>query len=316
VESAGAITWLPFTGVGAATGFTVEGRPEPRAGEFPICDVRVVQPGYFKTMAIPLVQGRVFDAADNDTKAPLRFVVNQAMVRQLFPNQPALGQQLRVAMGRGDPQPGEIIGVVGDTKLSSLAGDVRPLVYYAHAKLPIDFMTLVVRAQRDPRPLAGAITAAVHRLDPEQPVSDVLTMDERIAKSLASSRFLTVLVSSFAGLAALLAMLGIYGVMSCTVAERTREMGLRMALGARPAEVRRMVLAQGARLLGWGLLLGLAGALAFTRVLEGLLFEIRPGDPWTHAGVLVLLSSVALAGCWLPARRATRIDPVVALRSE
>jgi putative ABC transport system permease protein len=314
VDNASFITFLPFAGMGAATGFSVAGRPPYGPGEAPVTDVRVVQPGYFETMRIPLRRGRFFNDADNRDGGRRTFVVNETLAREMFGSSDPLGERLIVQMG-GDA-PGEIVGVVGDTKHASLDGAIRPMVYYAQAQLPISWGSFVVRTKESPGLLANAVVAAIREVKKDQAVSDIRSMDEWIGRSIAQQRFQTALLGSFAFIAVLLAMIGVYGVMSYSVEQRSHEIGVRLAVGAEPAALRRWVTGQGMMLAGAGLILGLAGAAVSTRVLKSLLYETSPGDPATFGGAAVLLAAVCLAAVSIPAHRATRVDPLVALRWE
>jgi putative ABC transport system permease protein len=315
VVNASVITFLPFKGPGSGTYFWRAEDPRPAPGQEPVTDVRLVQPRYFETMNIPLRQGRTFTDADNDPKAPLRFVVNEAMAREMFPNTQAIGKKLVVEMKDQNP-PGEIIGVVGDVKHESLADKDRPMVYYPQAQLSFGFGTLVVQTSVDPLSLTRAATQVVHQLDPELPVSEVGTMQRWVDESLSGTKFQTGLLAAFAGLALVLAVLGIYGVMSYGVAQRTHEIGVRMALGAQQREVARMILARALILTGIGLALGLTGAFALARYLKTLLFEVKPADPLTLGLVTSALLAVALLAALSPAVRAMKVDPMVVLRYE
>ncbi len=314
VERASGVVFPPFGGPGAATSFRVAGRPAPEPGRVPVTDVRSALPGYFETLKIPLLRGRLLTSADNRPEAPRAFVVNEALARTLFPNADPLGQRLIVEMG--DDTPGEIVGVVGDAKYASLDGSVRSMVYYPFAHLPITMVTFVLRSYGRPEDLAAAAGAAVRAVRPDQPVAEVRTMESRLGESIAVPRFQTFLLGGFSAVALLLSLVGIYGVMGCVVSERTRELGIRMAIGATAGDVRRMVLGRALRLTAIGLAIGLAGAVAATRSLRSLLFEVQPGDPATYlaVGAAVLLTCGIAA--WGPAARAARVDPVEALRAE
>ena len=314
VENAGFITFLPFAGMGAATGFTVVGRPPYGPGQDPVTDVRVVQPGYFETMRIPLLRGRLFTDADNRADAPRAFVVNETLVRQMFGTQDPLGQRLVVQMG--DDKPGSIVGVVGDTRHASLDGEVRPMVYYAQAHLPISMGAFVARTKGKPELAASAMVAAIQEVKKDQPVTDLRTMDDWIGQSVARMRFLTALLGAFALIAVVLAVIGVYGVMAYSVEQRTHEIGVRLALGADPRWLLRWITARGMRLAAVGLMLGLIAASAGTRVLASLLYGIQPGDPATLLAATVLLATACVAASYIPARRATAVDPVAALRGE
>ncbi len=314
VENAGFITFLPFAGIDAATDFAVVGRPPYAPGQAPVTDVLVVQPGYFQTMRIPLRRGRLFNDADNREDGRRTFIVNETLAKQMFGNADPLGERLSVEMG--DKIPGEIVGVVEDTKHASLDGAIQPMVYYAQAQLPISFGSFVVRTSGNPQMLANAVVAAIRDVKKDQPVSDVRSMDEWIGRSIAQQRFQTALLACFAFIAALLAVIGVYGVMSYSVEQRSHEIGVRLAVGADPVAVRRLITAQGMMLAGVGLILGAAGAAASTRVLRSLLYDTSPGDPLTLACTAAVLAVVCLAAVSIPAHRATRVDPVVALRWE
>ncbi len=314
VENAGFITWLPFTGLGAATDFKVVGRPPYGPGQAPITDVRVIQPGYLETMRIPLLRGRFFTDADSSAEAPRTFVVNQTLARRIFGTGDPLGQRLIVDMG--DDKPGLIVGVVGDTKHLSLDGELRPMVYYVQAQLPISFGSFVMRTKGNPEAMAAEMAAAIHEIKKDQPVHDVRTMDDWIGRSKARMRFQTALLGSFALIAVILAVIGVYGVMAYSVEQRTREIGVRLALGAEPQQLKNWIAAAGMRLAAVGLALGLIAAIAATRALTSLLYDIKPGDPETFVGASLVLAVACLLASYIPARRVTVVDPVVALRGE
>jgi putative ABC transport system permease protein len=314
VRSVSAINFLPFGGLRSATSFVIEGRPAPSAGEKPGTDVRVIVPGYFRTMGIPLLRGRDFENRDNDPAAPLRFVVNQAFARQFFPKEEVLGKRISVSMGDANP-PGEIIGVTGDMKDISLDKQPVATVYYPYAHLPWGSMIMVARAGQNPE-TAAALKAAVAALNPAQAVPEIRAMGLVIGETLTRPRFYMLLLAVFAGLAATLAAVGIYGVISYMVTQRTHEIGLRMALGAKKGDVLNLVVGSGALLGAIGIGIGLAAGLAVTRTMTSLLFEVQPYDISTFAAVAVALGAVTLLAAYLPARRAARVDPMIALRHE
>lgn len=314
VRSASAISFLPFAGLGAATSFKIVGQPEPPAGERPVTDVRVIDPDYFSTMGIQLLGGRNFTDQEA-TEARHVIIVNESLVRNYFPDEDPLGKKLIVNM-MNEPVPSEIIGVVKDTKHEGLDKEPRAMVYWPHPELAYSGMALVIRAERDPLNLAAAVQSEVQSIDRDQPIADIRTMDQLLASSIARSRFSMLLLTIFAAVALLLAGVGIYGVMSYTVMQRTHEMGIRMALGARSLDVVKLVIGQGMLVALAGVAIGIAGAFGLTRLMSSLLFSVSATDPLTFAGIAVLVAVVALLSCYVPARRASRVDPAVALRHE
>ncbi|HEX6043333.1 MAG TPA: ABC transporter permease [Pyrinomonadaceae bacterium] len=315
VKSAGMVNFLPlYGGLGSATGFKIIGRPEPPPGQGPSTDVRVVDAGYFQTMSIPLLRGRNFsDAEQREAKRVI--LINEALARKHFPNEDPIGQRLDVAMFE-TPVVTEIIGVVGNVRYDSLIDEAPPAVYFPHPELAYPFMTFVLRTDGDPAALAPALQREIRALDPNQPVSDVRTMEQVMSEAMSRSRFNTLLLALFAGLATLLSAVGIFGVMNYSVALRTREIGLRLAIGAQPRQVLLLVLRQGLLLTVIGVGIGLAAAFALTRLLSGLLFGVAAVDGATFTAISLLLVLVSLIACYLPARRAMRIDPMMALRYE
>jgi len=315
VRSAGMVNFLPlYGGLGSNTGFKIIGRPEPPPGQGPGTDVRVVDAGYFQTLGIPLLRGRNF--TELELKEPKRVIlINEALARKHFPNEDPIGQRLDVAMFE-KPTITEIIGVVGNVKYDSLIDDTPPAVYFPHPELAYPFMTLVLRTDRDPAAIAPAAQREIRAIDPNQPVSDVRTMNQVMSEAVSRSRFNTLLLGLFAGLATLLSAVGIFGVMNYAVALRTRELGLRLAIGAQPRQVLLLVLKQGLVLTVVGVALGLVAAFALTRLLSGLLFGVEAFDAPTFTAISLLLIFVSLLACYLPARRAMRIDPMMALRYE
>ncbi|HEX6650374.1 MAG TPA: FtsX-like permease family protein, partial [Pyrinomonadaceae bacterium] len=315
VRSAGMINYLPlYGGLGSSTGFKILGRPDPPPGEEPGTDVRVVDAGYFPTMGIPLLRGRTF--SDLELKEPRHvLVINAALARTYFPNEDPLGKRLDVTMF-DTPQPAEIIGIVGDVRYDSLVEESPPAVYFPHPDLVYSEMMLVIRTDGDPTAIAPAVQREIRTLDPTQPVSNVRTMNQVMSEWVSRSRFNTLLLGIFAGLATLLSAVGIFGVMNYSVALRTREIGLRLAVGAQPRQVLLLVLKQGLLLTIVGVVFGLAAALGLTRLLSGLLFGVTAFDLTTFATISLLLVIVSLLACYLPARRAMRIDPLQALRYE
>ena len=315
VRSAGMVNYLPlYGGLGSSTGFKIDGRPEPPPGQKPGTDVRVADAGYFPTMGIPLLRGRNF--SDSEQREPKHVIlINEALARKYFSDEEPIGRRLDVNMF-DTPQPAEIIGVVGNVRYDSLIDESPPAVYFPHPDLTYAFMTLVIRTDGEPTSIAPAVQREIGALDPNQPVSDVRTMNQVMSEWVSRSRFNTLLLGLFAGLATLLSAVGIFGVMNYSVALRTREIGLRLAVGAQPRQVLLLILRQGLLLTVIGVVLGLAAAFALTRLLSGLLFGVEAVDVTTFTSISLLLILVSLLACYLPARRAMRIDPLSALRYE
>jgi putative ABC transport system permease protein len=315
VQSAAAISFLPLAGGGIGTSFFRADRPEPAPGQAPVADVRPVTPEFFRTMGIPQVTGRDFRSADR-SESPLVAIVNETLVARYLDGENPLGQRLNVFLGPPDRRVYEIVGVVGDIKLASLDGEVRPTVYVAHTQIAIPLMTFVARTAGNPELLVPGVSAAVHGIDPELPLADVRTMDAVVDRTLARSRIVAVLLTVFAVMALALAAVGVYGVMAYSVAQRTQEIGVRMALGATTDSVFAMVISDALRLVGIGVVAGLVCAAGLTRLLTTLLYETEPLDPITFILTAVVLTIVAMLASFVPARRGTRIAPNQALRAE
>jgi putative ABC transport system permease protein len=315
VRAAGIVNYLPFYGgLGSATGFTVIGRPAPLPGQEPSTNVRVVDGGYFEAFGIPVLQGRNFSSSE--VTQPKRVVlINEVFARKYFPGEDPIGKTVDVGMF-DQSTPTEIVGVVGNVRYESLIDDYEPYVYFTHPDLTYSFMTLVIRTDGDPAALAPAVQREIRALDPNQPVSDVRTMNQVMSETVSRARFNTLLLGLFAALATVLSAVGIFGVMNYSVALRTKEIGLRLAIGAQPRQVLLLVLKQGLSLTVIGVMLGLAAAFALTRLLSGLLFGVAAVDAGTFAMMSLLLILVSIAACYLPARRAMKIDPLRALRYE
>jgi len=308
VEAAGSATTLPMSG---ATDNSVRAESRPDRDEFYVnADYDFVSGNYYRAMGIGLLQGRVFTDHDNSTNAPRAAILNQALASKIVPNEDPLGQRVRFLR-----ESWEIVGLVGDVRHRGLDRNRTEHIYLPQA---FSFLqcSLVVRTKVPPLALAETIRGEILKLDPNQPISNVRTLEQVVANSVGPRRLMFVLLALFAGAALLLAAIGLYGVMAYSVSRRTREIGIRMALGAQRVEVLKGVVRQGMKLAILGATIGLLGALALTRVLTHLLFGVTPADPITLAGVALLLLGVALFACWLPARRATKVDPVVTLRSE
>jgi putative ABC transport system permease protein len=318
VKSVSAISHLPLSANRGTTGFSIEGVATAPDNPVPYpTDIRFVTPDYFQTMGMHLVKGRDFNASD-ELRATQVAIINETLARSYFPNQDPLGKRIRP--GYGIDERGwlmrEIVGVVSDSKHVSLREAAPPNIYLPHSQIPRPAMTLVVRAANDPHGLIGAVQKEAHALDRELPVSNIKTLDEYLGAAVAEPKFNTLLLGSFAGLALLLTSVGLYGVMAFAVTQRTHELGIRMALGAQSRDVLRLVIKQGMGLALLGAAIGIAGAVALTRTMKSWLFGVGPTDPLTFAAVALLLVGMALLACYIPARRATKVDPLTALRSE
>jgi putative ABC transport system permease protein len=319
VEAAGAVSSLPLSGSESISGFTVEGMPRPEAERMPFADRRSATPGYFEAMGIPLRRGRTFRDSDVDG-APRVAVIDETLANTYWPGADPLGKRIHRG-GFDDKKEAErwitVVGVVANVRNSGLHVEARPQLYYPAAQLPSSVMSLAVRGRPgDPLRLAGPVRAAVHAVDADQPLSDVMTADQRIDRSLANRKFSLILLGLFAGLALVLSAVGIYGVTAWTVAQRTREIGLRMALGARRRTVLALVVREAGLLTLTGLATGLVLSLLATRLMASLLFGIGATDPVTLTAVSAGLALVSLGAAYLPGRRATRVDPMVALQAD
>ncbi|HYO11973.1 MAG TPA: ABC transporter permease, partial [Thermoanaerobaculia bacterium] len=314
VRSAALVSMLPIQNAWTNSGFAIEGRPEPEPGQEPMAEIRIASPEFFQSLGIPVLRGRDFAEADGESGPPVA-IVNDALARQHFPGEAPLGRRLRF----GD-EAVTIVGVVGSVRQAGLDRDPLPEIYFPYAAPDaigwLGDAVLVVRTAGPPESLADELRAAVRSVDPALPLYDVLTMEAVIEESLAGRRLNLWLLALFAGMALVLAAAGLYGVISYLVAQRTREIGVRIALGAQTRDVVGLVMRQGAGLTGAGIALGLLGAFAFTRVLESLLYGVSARDPLTYATLAAVLAAVALVATWLPARRASRVDPILAIRAE
>lgn len=309
IESVGGTSSLPLSGTNMVFFASVEGR----ANSSLPASFRSVSPDYFRTMRIPLLKGRWFEDRDTAQSQPV-VVINETMARQISPNyEEALGKRIKHGFKN---QVAEVVGVIGDVKYAGLDQQTRPEMYAPFAQRAWPFMRIVARSNSDPSLVAAAIREAVRAIDPDQPVDKMMTMSSVVSASFVGRSFYMQLLGTFAALAFILASVGIYGVVSYSVAQRTREIGIRVALGARRSDVLGLVLKEALRLTALGVGLGLIGAFAATRVLRSLLFEVKPTDPATFICLSLLLTLVALLASYIPARRATKVDPLVALRYE
>ncbi len=322
VEVAGVVDDIPLDNGGSHQPVAIEGRPTLPMSEQPEVDVRLVSPGYMSTLRIPILRGRDFNDTDIAGR-PAAVLISQSMARQFWPGEDALGKRLTMTFFPDAVR--EVVGIVGDVKLDGL-DQTRPsaALYFplgqvsapANGEWTSFPMTLVVRSTSSPQGLVSAVSNAVHSIDPEMPLRDILTMDDMVANSLTQQRFNMLLLGAFAGLALLLAAVGIYSVLSYSVKRSVREIGIRLALGAQLSDVLRMVVFEGMKPVLLGVLIGTAGALATGRILSSLIFEVKPTDPVTFLAVTILLASIALVASVIPAYRATKVDPMVALRYE
>jgi putative ABC transport system permease protein len=317
VQSAAVGTVIPLTDSHSRSDVTIEGMALPTPGNFPHPDVHIVSPGYITALGIPLLRGRTFTDQDNE-KAPLAGMINAMVARRFFPNEDPIGKRFMFGhpSAANPPKWYTVVGVVSDTRLYGLANPARLEVYVPFRQNPRNSMALVVKSGADPASLTSAIRDAVQSIDKDQPVFAVSTMQELVSNSVATRRMTLVLLGLFSGLALVLGAIGIYGVISYSVAQRTHEIGIRMALGAPRADVFRLVVGEGLKLAGAGITIGIAAAFGLARLLSSLLYGISATDFETFLGVAVLLALVALVACYVPARRAMRVDPTVALRYE
>ncbi len=312
VQSAAVTTGLPLTLSISGSDFRVEGHPEPEAGKEMIVNTRSVSPGYFKTLGVRLIKGREFSDRDK-SDAPAVAIINQDLARIYFRDEEPIGKRITFTDGESWMS---IVGMIDDVKQLGLDSNAKPEVYFPYPQAPASSMSLVLRTTSNPDTLAPAVKGQIQTIDRDLPIDDSKTMKQLLAESISGRRFNMLLLSVFAAVALVLALVGIYGVMSYTVTQRTHEIGIRMAVGAQSSDVFRMVMGHGMFLALIGVAFGLVGAFALTRLMTTMLFGVEPNDPLTFAGIAVLVIAVALVACYLPGRRATRVDPLVALRYE
>jgi len=314
VRSASADGFLPFAGIIAATGVQVEGRPILPDSQLPVVDVSLVEPQFFETLGIPLISGRTFNSSEA-FEATGNVVISQSMAQTLWPHEDPIGKKVTIHMKR-ENKPSTVIGVVGDIKHAGLGSAVRPTAYWAYPELGFQFMTLVIRTDGDPRALIPALRQTVLSIDKNQPIADVVPMEALLSTSVARTRFATEVTAAFAIIAFLLAVVGIYGVISYDVEQRTREIGIRMALGAQRAGVIGLILKQGMALAGVGIGFGIVASLGLTRLLTSVLYETRPNDPLIFVLDCATLATVALCAGYLAVKRISSIEPITALHRD
>jgi putative ABC transport system permease protein len=314
VRSASADAFLPFTGIIAGTGVDVEGKPILAMAQKPVVDVSLVEPAFFETLGIPLISGRTFGERE-EFEATGNVVISRSMAQGLWPGENPIGKHVTIYMKR-ENKPSTVIGVVGDVKHSGLADAVHPTAYWSYPELGFQFMTLVIRTEGDPRSIIPEVRQAVLGIDKNQPLSDVVPLETLLSMSIARTRFATQVVTAFAALALILAATGIYGIVSFDVAQRTREIGIRMALGAQRGNVNRFILKRGMVLACTGIGLGAGASLILTRLLTSVLYDARPNDPLVYISVGATLAIVSLCAGYFAVRRISSIEPMSVLRCD
>jgi predicted permease len=314
VEAAGIVSNVPFSGGYDTSSFHIEAKPLQNPAEAPSAQRYGITPDYLRAMGIPLLRGRQFNEQDN-VNTTLVALINETAAKRNWPNEDPIGKRIRLGSVEKNPLR-TIVGIVGDVSHYGLDNRPEMQTYVPHAQWVDSYMTLVVRTSIDPASLAAAVRNEIRTMDGSAPVYDVTTMRQKVSSSLAQRRFTLALLSVFAAIALLMASIGIYGVISYAVAQRTQEIGIRVALGAQTGDVMKLIVGQGMILAAAGVLLGLVGALGLTRLMEGLLFGVSATDPVTFAAISLLLILVAGLACYIPARRAAKVDPMVALRCE
>jgi putative ABC transport system permease protein len=312
VKSAALIRSLPFSGNGATNGIALLDRSASPAGREPQVSFNVATANYFPTAQIPLIQGRLFSDEDR-AGTPMVFIINQTMARRFWPGQDSIGHQIKILE---DGTSGAIVGIVGDTKQYRLNDEPTPQLYACYSQQPVYFATLVVRTNVEPLSLSEPVRQAIWRVDPDQPMWKIRSVQWLVERSVADRKFLLALMLVFAALALALTVIGLYGVISYLVNQRTQEIGIRMALGAQMRHIMQLILKHGVVLVVLGVVLGLVAAVLLTRLMSHMLYGVTATDPATYGVIALLLTFVALVACYLPARRAAQVDPVIALRSE
>jgi len=315
VIAAGSIGILPMGGTNSGTAYYRADRPDPPPNAQPGGDVSIITPGYFEAMRIPMIHGRAFDGEDRAASPPLA-ILNQSAAHMLFPNEDAVGKRLKVQWGRGGNPIVEVVGVVADIRHDDVSTPPDPCLFMPNDQQPFPFTSLVVRTTGNPGSLENAIREQVRAVDSDQGITKMELLQQMVSDSIARPRLEAVVLTAFGVIALGLACIGLYGLIAFSVAQRIREIGIRVALGASKAGIFRMILGDGLRLTVVGVSLGLAGVVSATRFLRSLLFEINPLDPATLVSVIFALLTVSAIACYLPARRATNADPASVLREE
>jgi putative ABC transport system permease protein len=316
VKSAAVTTNLPLYRQGNSISVDIEGQPAPPPGQERIVVTRIISPGYFDTMGIPLLRGRPLTEQDTETTQNV-VVISETMARRYWPGEEVVGKRIAVGKVRKPEDWIQIVGVVKDVRQFELTADPKPQMYLPYRQFGFfDAQDLVVKTDVDSASLAATVRKAVWEIDKDQPVSNIRTMEEILADSIARQRFSMLLLAIFAGVALVLAGVGIYGIMSYSVAQRTHEIGIRMALGAQTGAVLKLAVGYGMKLVVAGLVIGLIAAFALTRVMATLLFGVTATDPTTFTLISLLLIAVAVLASYVPARRATKVNPIIALRYE
>jgi putative ABC transport system permease protein len=318
VVNASVVFQVPLSGAGASTGLEIEGQPGA-PGNRPFGVFHSVGPEYFRAMGIQLVKGREFTEQD-DLSSPRVLIINEALARKHFPNEDPIGKRITPGFSSvpitGDDGRREVVGVVADIKHHSLQGPPQPEIFFAQAQMPMSTTSVVARASSDPRALVNAARDVVQSLDPNAPVYGVRTVEELLGRSVGAPRFNMLLLGLFAAVALILTAVGIYGVISCSVSQSTHEIGIRVALGAQASDVIKLIVGQGMLLTLVGVVIGLVAAYGLTRFMSNLLYAVTVTDPLTFILAPLMVASVAWLACYLPARRATKVDPMIALRRE
>jgi putative ABC transport system permease protein len=319
VSAYSAASPMPMSNASIRVGFSVQGRPNPSGRQYPYnARVLLVGSDFFRTLGVPIRHGRDFTGRDG-LRSTQAVIVNEAFVRRHFPGENPIGKRIdpSISVGEGDPPMREIIAVVGDFRSRRLSAEPEPEMYLHIPQVPaFGSMTVLLRSQSDPMNLAAAARQEIMKLDRNLPIYDVKPFEEYVSDSVSQPRFNTLLLGLFAGVALLLTAIGLYGVIAYSISQRTQEIGIRMALGARAGDVLRLIIGQGMSLVLIGVTIGLVGAFAATRVLSNMLFGVKATDPLTFISIPTLITVIALLACYIPARRATKVDPMNALRNE